>query len=108
MVARAAAAASLPSGRARRLGSGRLPLAPALPGHGAVVLAGRSVGTGHGGVLVAQFMVSHLVVLVFCGPDGCGWVLCARSSMHLSPLRSSSCWRSRLYVYAASWQASSN
>ncbi|PUZ55159.1 hypothetical protein GQ55_5G189500 [Panicum hallii var. hallii] len=58
MVARAAAAASLPSGRARHLGSGRLPLAPALPGHGAVVLAGRRVGTGHGGVLVAQFMGS--------------------------------------------------
>ncbi|CAL4947884.1 unnamed protein product [Urochloa decumbens] len=45
-----ASSSLLPFGRARRLGSGRLPLA-ALPGHGAVVLAGRRAGTGGGGVL---------------------------------------------------------
>ncbi|CAL4961840.1 unnamed protein product [Urochloa decumbens] len=45
-----ATAALLPSARARRIGSGRLPLAT-LPGHGAVVLAGRRVGTGRGRVL---------------------------------------------------------
>ncbi|CAL4954900.1 unnamed protein product [Urochloa decumbens] len=47
-----ATAALLPSARARRLGSGRLPLA-VLPGHDAVVLAGRRVGTGRGGMLTA-------------------------------------------------------
>ncbi|CAL4954894.1 unnamed protein product [Urochloa decumbens] len=45
-----ASSSLLPFGRARRLGSGRLPLA-VLPGHGAVVLAGRRAGTGSGGVL---------------------------------------------------------
>ncbi|CAL4974493.1 unnamed protein product [Urochloa decumbens] len=43
-----ASSSLLPFGRARRLGSGRLPLA-VLPGHDAVVLAGRRVGTGRGG-----------------------------------------------------------
>ncbi|PUZ55158.1 hypothetical protein GQ55_5G189400 [Panicum hallii var. hallii] len=71
LVARAAAA-SLPSGRARSLGSGRLPLAPALPGHGALVLAGRRVGAGHGGVLAVQFMAPAPArdVKVACRPPG--------------------------------------
>ncbi|CAO1947797.1 unnamed protein product [Urochloa humidicola] len=48
-----AAASSLPFGRARRLGSGRLPPA-ALPGHDAVVFDGRRVGmTGRAGVFTA-------------------------------------------------------
>jgi len=55
-----AAAAALPSLRARHLGSGsgRLPLA-ALSGRGAAVLAVRRDGTGRGGVLAtAEFKVS--------------------------------------------------
>lgn len=56
LVARAAAAA-LPSGRARPLGSGRLPLA-ALSRQGTVVLAGQKVGAGHAGELA--FKVSSL------------------------------------------------
>ncbi|CAL4961843.1 unnamed protein product [Urochloa decumbens] len=58
-----ATAALLPSARARRLGSGRLPLA-ALPGHDAVVLAGRRVGTGRGGVLTAALKLKGGTVRV--------------------------------------------
>jgi len=57
MASFARAAAALPSLRARRLGSGRLPLA-ALPGHGAAVLAVRRDGTGRGGVVAVEFKVS--------------------------------------------------
>ncbi|CAL4947882.1 unnamed protein product [Urochloa decumbens] len=76
-VVRAAASSSLPFGRARCLGSGRLPLA-ALPGHDAVVLAGRRVGTGCGGVLkVALNKAPARDVKVACakagpGPDSMG------------------------------------
>ncbi|KAG2600138.1 hypothetical protein PVAP13_5KG491800 [Panicum virgatum] len=73
LVARAAAAAaSLPSGRAGLLGSGRLPLGPARRGHGALVLAGRRVRAGHGGVLAVQFMAPALArdVKVACHPPG--------------------------------------
>jgi len=71
LVARAAAAAaSLPSGRAGLLGSGRLPL----PRHGALVLAGRRVGVGRGGVLALQFMVG---LFDFCGDFWAGSVCTA-------------------------------
>jgi hypothetical protein len=88
LVARAAVgAASLPSGRARHLGSGRLSLA-ALPGHGAVVLAGRRDVTGRAGVLAVVLKVSSRVgVGSWCSPSCIAAVLaCVGSLFGLGPL----------------------
>ncbi|CAL4954898.1 unnamed protein product [Urochloa decumbens] len=66
-----ASSSLLPFGRARRLGSGRLPLA-ALPGHGAVVLAGRRAGTSSGGALTVALKLKAPArdVKVACDPPG--------------------------------------